>query len=322
MKASRYISFFLLLFPIAAAAQVNDTYVIPAAGNAPGAFGTYWKTQFSVFNPHLDYPLKISVTFIPTGGAQGTEVLIDVPANALWFSDDAMVDLFNMTNVTGSLLLATFPADNPTVPNTVIARSFLVTTNTYTEDPNTHGIYGQTIPGSFGTFVQQSDGITAIAHGIRDDDSQSWRTNVGALNLGRSSVTLLVSVYDANGNTVASNLEFKIPPMAQIQDRLPVTVNPGSIEFSLTGDAYANDPANSAVVFPYVSVVDDISGDPSYQAPVLLASATTVFKTGAATALSDRKITTAIARRVRDGAIHLGEVQMKTRYNARPWPAR
>ena len=70
VKASGYIRFAVLLLFIALplAAQVNDTYVIPAVANTPGSFGTQWMTQLSIFNPQLDYSLKVSVSFLPTGG--------------------------------------------------------------------------------------------------------------------------------------------------------------------------------------------------------------------------------------------------------------
>src|SRR5258706_3731079 len=75
MNASRYI-FAALLFVVVSlplAAQINDTYVIPASANQPGNFNTRWLTQFSVFNPQFDHPLTVSVTFLPTGGGNGKE---------------------------------------------------------------------------------------------------------------------------------------------------------------------------------------------------------------------------------------------------------
>ena len=172
MKASRYIFFFAFLLPLTAAAQINDTYVIPVAGNTAGAFGTRWMTQFSDFNPQA-YELKVSVTYVPTLGGQGTEVLVRVPANAVAFSSNVLADFFNVTGG-GALLVATFPEDNPTVANTVLARSFLVTTNTFNNSPS--GTFGQTIPGTW-TGLQDfnSEGISAVAHGIRNLSRQGWR---------------------------------------------------------------------------------------------------------------------------------------------------
>ena len=202
---------FLVLSASAALAQVNDTYVIPVAGNTLGAFGTRWMTQFSVFNPQ-SYELRVSVTYVPTLGGRGIEKILRVPANAIAFTDNILSDLFSVQG-TGALLLATFPEDNPGVPNTVLARAFLVTTNTFNNSSS--GTYGQTIPGIWAGLQDfNRDGISAVAHGIRNLSSQGWRANVGAVNLGRGSVTMRLNVYDIDGNVVARNIPFTIPPLA------------------------------------------------------------------------------------------------------------
>src|ERR1044071_1011723 len=125
----------LLSAAIPMMAQVNDTYVIPAAANAQGGFGTRWMTRFSVFNPWLDYTLRISVTFVRSGGGTGDEWFIDVPPNSLAYSDNILADLFE-TEGSGSLLVAAFAEDNPGVPDDVLSRSFLVTSDTYNNHPS------------------------------------------------------------------------------------------------------------------------------------------------------------------------------------------
>lgn len=310
MKALRFTLLVLALgIPAAAFAQVNDTYIIPVAGSTAGAFGTRWKTQFSVFNPQR-YDLRVSVTLVPTGGAKGTEAIIRVPANAVAFSEDVIRDLFNQTNATGSLLVATFPEDNPGVPNDVLSRSFLVITETYND--STAGTFGQTIPGIWaGLQDYTKDGISAVAHGVKNIASQGWRANIGAVNLGRSSVTMRITVFDVDGNTVRRDIPFVLPPLGHFQDRLPVEVNAGSLEFFID-DPKANDPTMAAVVFPYVSVVDQFSGDPKYQSPVLLASASVLFKMAAQPTTIGKKIDIDIARRVRDNAERIGEIKLNT----------
>jgi len=305
MKASRYIFFFLVLVPLTAAAQVNDTYVIPASGNTPGAFGTRWMTQFSVFNPQ-SYELKVSVTYLPTLGGQGLEVLVRVPPNAVEFSNNVLSEFFNVSG-TGALLVATFPEDNPTVPNNVISRAFLVTTNTFNNSSS--GTFGQTIPGIW-TGLQDfaTDGISAVAHGVRNISSQGWRANIGAVNLGRTSIRMRVTVFDIDGRVIARDLPFSIPPLAHIQDSLPVQVDRGSVEFVV------DDSTKQAVVFPYVSQIDQFSGDPQYQSPALLATANVLFKMGVVEPASiGKKIDINFAREVRATAARLGEVDLKNK---------
>jgi hypothetical protein len=288
------------------AAQVNDTYVIPGAARANGLFGTRWLTQLSIFNPQ-PYTLRVVVIFMPTGGGVGDEVALDIPSNSLAFTDDLIGDVFGVNGVTGALLVATFPEDNPGVPNEVIARSFLVTSNTYNDSVN--GTYSQTIPGVWsGLQDYASDEISAVAHGVRHYAREGWRTNIGAVNLGRRSVTMRVKIFDMDGGLI-STVPFVVPPLGHMLDQLPVEVNGGSLEF------FVDDPSEEAVVFPAVSTIDQLSGDPRYQAPTLLASASILFGKAAHRAELGKRIDTTIARRVRENARSLGVVQLKREAN-------
>ena len=309
----------LCLASLPAIAQVNDTYIIPGSANQGGQNGTQWKTQFSLFNPQLDHQLSISVTLLPTGGKPGIEMIVDVPANSLAYSDNLLEDLFGVTG-SGALLVATFPEDNPGVPNNVISRSFLVTSNTYNDDPR--GTFGQTVPGIWtGLLDYDTDGISAVSHGIRNSARNGWRTNIGAANLGRCNVTLRVSVYDADGNTILNQAPFVVPPLAHWQDRLPIETEAGSVEFFVE-DPCANSNQNYAVVFPYTSTIDNFSGDPMYQSPTLLASPGSLFAKGMKAMSLDptsvgKKIDSNYARPIREQAEHRGVATL--RRDAKGW---
>lgn len=308
MKRSTLLLLSLLaIFALPLAAQVNDTYVIPVSANAPGAFATRWQTSFSVFNPQTDRDLKITVVFLPTGGATGDSVTFTVPRNAVAFSDNILDDLqFNAQS--GSLLVYTDDVDNPGTD--VLSRSFLVTTNTYNNSRN--GTFGQTVPGVWtGLQDYNSDGISGVVHGIRNIASQGWRTNIGAVNLGRCNVTLLVSVYDVDGNTILNKAPFNLPPLAHMQSGLPVTVDRGAIEF-FVNDPCAKSSSDAAVVFPYSSTIDQLSGDPTYQQPVLLAAPSAIFSQSVRRATMDigKKIDSTLAKSIRSSARFLGEARL------------
>jgi hypothetical protein len=298
----------LLVASVPAFAQVNDTYVIPAAANAQGAFGTHWMTRFSLFNPHLDYPLKVSITYLPSGLAKGTEKIVDLPPNSLAYSDNILDDLFDVASGSGALLVATFVEDNPGVPDDVLSRAFLVNSDTFNNVSS--GTYGQTISGVWsGLMDYDTDGISSVAHGIRN--AGLYRTNVGAVNLGRCEVNLLVNVYDADGNTIREGLPFVVPPQGHMQDSLPVAVTNGSLEFFVE-DPCAADNDRYAVVFPYTSTIDQRSGDPAYQSPTLLASPSVLFAKGQKIdpTTIGKKIDSAYALRVRNAATHLGNASL------------
>ncbi|HSP13327.1 MAG TPA: hypothetical protein VLV78_01095 [Thermoanaerobaculia bacterium] len=304
MKSSKAVLLALLcLTAVPLFAQVNDTYVIPAAINSPGAFGTRWMTQFSVFNPQLDRDLKITVVFVPNLGRQGTTGTFTVPANSVAYSDNILDDLFGIQNDLGALLVATFTDDNPGTD--VLSRSFLVTSNTYNNSRN--GTYGQTVPGVW-TGLQDfaTDGISGVVHGIRNISREGWRTNFGAVNLGRCNATLRVSIYDVDGKTLMSKAPYELPPLGHVQDPLPISVDRGSIEFWVD-DPCASNPDNAAVVFAYTSTVDQLSGDPAYQTPVLLADPKIIFskaQTGVSVPqVIGKKLENERARQIRDAAL-------------------
>ena len=298
----------LMMVAIPAMAQVNNTYVIPAAANVSGAFGTHWMTRFTIFNPHLDRDLTVSVTWLPTGGAEGFEELVELPPNSLAYSDNILEDLYGVTNTSGALLVATFPEDNPGVPDTVFDRSFLVNSDTFNNHPN--GTYGQGIAGEWiGLYDYDSDLISSVSHGIRN--SGFYRTNIGAVNLGSCGVTLYVNAYDANGNTILSQAPFGIPPYGHMQDRLPVAVGNGSVEFFVY-DPCAADDARYAVVFPYTSTIDQRTNDPSYLYPKLLASPSILYAKGKKidTLNVGKKIDTTYARKVRGNMLRRGTARL------------
>ena len=315
MRTSRLLLLLALIcsLSIPAAAQLTDTYVIPAAANLSGGNNTRWLTQLSVFNPHTDYPLTVSVSFLPTGGAQGAEKLIELPPNATFVTDDVLGEVFNRVGG-GSLLLAAFPEDNRGVGTDVIDLAFLVTSNTYNDAAS--GTYGQTIPGVWSGLLNfATDEISAIAHGIDNSPRLGFRTNIGAVNLGRCSVTVRVSAFDANGRKVLNDAPLRVPPLAHIQDRLPVLLEGGSVEFFVEDPCYADDE-DFAVVFPYTSTIDDRSGDPRYQTPMLLATPNVIFGKKATTqkivdpTQLGKKIDAQLARGIRGTTARLGTAQL------------
>jgi hypothetical protein len=298
----------MLLSSLPAMAQLNDTYVIPASGNSRGAFGTHWMTRFTLFNPHLDSTLNVSVSFLPTGGAPGPEKLVKLPPNSMAFSENLLEDLYGIEG-SGSLLVATFADDNPDLPDDVLSRSFLVTSDTFNNTPK--GTYGQTIPGVWaGLLDYDSDGISSVAPNVRHGGN--WRTNVGAVNLGSCGVNLLVNIYDGDGNTIRSQAPLLIPPYGHNQEPLPVGVEVGSVEF-FVDDPCAENNERYAVVFPYTSTIDNRTGDPTYLTPTLLAEPGILFAKGQKidpTSLG-KKIDSAYARTVRDHAQRMGTASLK-----------
>ena len=92
-----------------------------------------------------------------------------------------------------------------------------------------------------------------------------------------------------------------------MQDALPITVDRGSIEF-FVDDPCVKNANDAAVVFAYTSTIDQLSGDPSYQSPVLLADPKVIFAKKIETI--GKKLTNERARQIRDSANNAGEARL------------
>ncbi len=296
------LSFLFFVSAVSAVAQVNDTYVVPAVISAAGASNTRWSTEFYVFNPQ-PHSLKLTAVYLPTFGGPGSTVDFTILTNESLYASNVLADLFDRSG-TGSLLVAALPEKNPSVPANTISRSFVINSKTFNN--SSAGSFGQSIRGVWtGLEDFATDGISAIATGVRNSTASGFRTNIGAVNLGRRDVTLRVTVYDETGKVVpgGNNIPFVIPPQAHLQDRLPVSINRGTVEFFL------EDPSRTAVVFPYASTIDNVSGDPIYVEPVLLASPSAIFATKRAASTSvGRQIGIAEARDAIANSRELGEI--------------
>lgn len=312
MTISRYIVSLIVAVAVClpAVAQVNDTYVIPAVGRTAGGGGTMWTSSVYVFNPQ-PYTLHISITYLPRFGEIGDEVLLELPANMTAVTDNVLGEWFE-TSGSGSLLFATFPEDNPSVEDSVVARSFLVRSRTFNTG-GSGGTYGQGIPGTYIGLLD--DGISSIAEGVRNIGTpgiSGFRTNVGVANLSDETAWLLVVVYDENGqvvgNTFNDPLEFTVHPYAYDQNPLPVSGTNLTLEFFL------DDPSGDAIVFPYVSMVDNKSGDATYIEPKLLATGDILYKGGTAMKgamvqnTDSRFLSLERARTVRERSVRIGRV--------------
>lgn len=309
MKISRYalLASLVCLATSAAVAQVNDTYIIPIVGSVSGANNTRWSSELYVFNPQ-PHALRMTAVYLPSGGGEGLQVDFTVQPNQTAFAPNLVDDLFNRSG-TGGLILAVFPEKNPGVPNDALSRSFVTSTKNFNNASS--GTFSQQVGGVWaGLQDVDFDGISAISSGVRENGTllTGYRTNIGAVNLGRGAVTVYLDVFDANGVKVASALRFDVPPLGHIQDRLTVAISPGSIEFYVQ-DPFVDDPSKRAMVFPYATVIDNRSGDPLFLSPTLLAAAGELFKGGSAAAgrSQPKMLDLEIARRAIEGAKSLGE---------------
>ncbi|MCK5377983.1 MAG: hypothetical protein KAJ78_01215 [Acidobacteria bacterium] len=245
---------FLLAFgPGIADAQLAASWIIPAVANTPGNGGTYWSTDISIHNPQT-WELPLTVQFLETGKVNDFVPTLDLviyPYETINLWDVLGPDLFDVRG-TGALLIYVPPGE----PCPDLECQFLATSRTYTIDPlGGFGEFGQALPGA--ALLEGTDWLTyGYAAGILND-GLDFRCNIGVASWTPFWTQVAVDVQDANGAIVDTQI-FDLPPFGHLQRRLRTSVTGGSLVF------YLIDGPADAFVYPYASVVNQITGDPSY----------------------------------------------------------
>ncbi|NOZ79996.1 MAG: hypothetical protein GXP48_12625 [Acidobacteria bacterium] len=243
------------MMPIVAFAQLAPSWMIPAAANTPGLRGTYWRTDVNLHNPH-EYDLPVVVQFLPSGQANWSADVIYVtlkPWETVNLWDVLGPKLFDWSG-TGALLIY---ADTDQVDcSSQGSCDFLATSRTYTPDPfNPGGEFGQAFPG-----VSVDDGLSwdtyAYTTGVMNDGT-TFRANAGVASWTDAWVTVQMDVQDAGGDILRSET-FDVPPFGMVQRRIRTAVDAGTVVFSLV------DGPDDSLVFPYATVVNQLTGDPTY----------------------------------------------------------
>jgi hypothetical protein len=224
-------------------------WLIPAAASSPGLNNTNWKSQVEIVNP-TSAGHTANLFYVARGAAwpgSRIEGPVSLPALSASYRDDLLLPL----NPTSGLLYVALDAPGP-----------VVTSRTYNLASG-GATYGQGIP------ALPLDGATApqrlvlpMAHSI----SGRFHTNLGLVQASTGSYTVEVTLYTEQGLALASHpftLSTAYDQITNVFDRLGVTasVEGGFIVVRLTAGA----PDYWTC---YASVVDDLTGDPTFIAPV------------------------------------------------------
>jgi len=239
-------------------AQLAADWMVAAAAHTGGVGGTFWRTDLSLHNPQ-EYDLPVVVQMLPSDTANW-----EAPAILLTLSSWETVNLWDVLGPDvfdhrGTAALMVY-ADTALDCEPIERCQFLVTSRTYTLDPRSHeGEFAQTLPG-----VDYWLGVDwehyGYAAGILNDGA-FFRCNIGAASWSSDWTVVRVDVQDSAGNILATH-ELEVPPFGHVQQRLPTAVEGGSLVF------YLAEGPDDARVFPYASVVDQTTGDPSYQGAI------------------------------------------------------
>ncbi len=236
------------------AGQLSYTWMVPAAAHTTGVGGTFWRTDLSLHNPH-SYDLPVTVMLLPTGQSNLSAAAADVtlsPYETVNAWDVLGPDVFGLD---GTAALIAF-ADLSLACDPPEECDFLVYSRTYTLVPgDASGEFGQGIPA-----VASYDGVDWNSYGYAAgilNDGAAFRCNIGVASWTDAWTTVRVDVQDADGYLLDTE-EFELPPYGHLQRRMRTAVTGASLVF------YLVDGPGDALVFPYASMVNQRTGDPSY----------------------------------------------------------
>jgi hypothetical protein len=221
----------------------DDAFVFPLAGNSPGAFGTFYRTEATLVN-NLGRDQDVAVYFFPLGGGtcSGVPVVdVTIPARSFRVWSDFVANVFNINGL-GSLGVVAIDGSG----NTDTSASIDGTLRIYTAAPG-GGFASQ----SFDAAGLSTFSGSQIIFGLRHDGT-AYRTNYGIFNYLDATRDFNVTF---NGTTGASETDV-------------VTVAPCSIAFKgAPGTDFGSlligiqpDDANGGW-YAFASSNDNVSGD-------------------------------------------------------------
>ena len=250
----------------------SDQGVLPGVGRTPGAFGSNWVTDLTIWNAG-GFPVLVDLVFLPTGGADNREALGQVielgpvAPGASLAAPDVLLNGFGISSGLGAMLYFGSRADAPAVVAPV-----LVQARVHDASPGGNGAlepgspyYDEAGPGSAPIGAD-----ALILTGLEDSDD--FRTNVGVWNGSdvTTSVVVEVDFFDSAGRAVGA-LQASLPPLAHVQWNRPLAaLGVSGKGFSARARMISSSSPGAAprpYFFAYGSVTNNRSNDPSYIEP-------------------------------------------------------
>lgn len=227
----------LICFPAMAEEQI-----VPAAGRVVGANQTVFRTDLRVVNLTTTVAI-VQVTFLPsnTNNESATGVPVTIASRASLQIDDVLGTLFGVDVGVGALRLSSDSL-------------FLATSRTYTPMVGCPGTNGQFVPA---LDPASATARSVIAHAqLSATGASGFRTNVGAVNPGSTTVDIRLQLRSGDGVLLGS-ASFSVLPLSHAQVSVAALFSQQSLT---TSNAFVEVNA-SGPVLAYLSIIDNVSGD-------------------------------------------------------------
>ncbi len=235
-------------------ASLNQKLVLPGIGRTPGAFGSYWLSDVTFYNP-LDAPQQVTVRYVPTGdvlqAADVQEKTLTLAAREIRLVPDALKALFDLEAGGGAFVITPESGVN-------------VTSRTYSQAAN--GTYGFAMNG-IDVYAAAGPRFPLTFSGAFF--GANTRTNLVLTDTSGRGTSVSLRAADANGLIASvpsapaatpANGQQQINGIAAMVG-LPANESGSLIVQPSTGDVIAS-----------VIAIDDRTNDPTYFPPDLPAT--------------------------------------------------
>jgi hypothetical protein len=224
----------------------DSAFIFAVVGNAPGAGGTYFRSEVTLVN-NLSRSQNVAILYFPAGGGSCNGASIQslrLSGNTFYVWSNFVADIFNTTGL-GSVVVLAVDA-NGNFDSTGNLDGF---SRIWTPIAGFQGTASQSFPSvSLSAFPQ-----TQFIYGLRHDSS--FRTNLFIFNYLPTGSTAS-RVFTANVIGLSDNASFtmSVPPCSLAVSALPARTF-GALSMSVTP------PDSAGGWFAFGSTVDNQSGD-------------------------------------------------------------
>ena len=216
--------------------------VIPAVGRVPGANGTFWRSDVTIYNP-TGSTMSLSLRYQAAGQDNRFVNALAVTVGA--GKTTTIADVLNWLGISSGSGALDIRWTSGTGP--------VVASRTYTTTGN-GGTYGQSID------PVTEFGNDSYVPGLRSD--LTYRSNVGFVNGGDTTIGVTTQLLGTNGQVLADGFVV-LNPRSQTQLTLGQMFPSISVQNlgSVTLKAHADGQPD---MFAYGSIIDNTSGDPVF----------------------------------------------------------
>jgi hypothetical protein len=228
----------------------DDELFVPACAHVDGFGGTHWRTTLEVHNPG-DIQARFEMVLLRFGENNA----LASRRNYLLGAQDSlsMADLLATEfDFTGTAALRIIPVEG----------EIMVDGRTYNDQPT--GRFGQSTPATRrGDALQHGEHARLIGLSHEPTLTSGYRTAIGLVNASAAEIVVEIELHSRFGTRYGTRSFTLLPYEFRQVERIYELVTTNAVD---SGFAVVRTTTAGARLFTYASIVDNLTGDPTYVA--------------------------------------------------------